>query len=71
VGQTVVDDTGVPAQATSVERKVYSASGRLLSDQHWSSYYRAEPKLVRVGIKKPKHPPVTTPAPDTAPTAPH
>jgi vancomycin resistance protein YoaR len=74
VGQTVVDDPGVPAQATSVERKVYSASGKLLSDQHWSSYYRAEPKLVRVGAKKPKQakqPTVTRPAPDTAPTAPH
>jgi len=71
VGQTVVDDPGVPAQSTSVERKVYSPSGKLLSDQHWSSYYRAEPKLVRVGTKKPKHPPVTTPGPDTAPTAPH
>ena len=71
VGQTVVDDPGVPAQATSVERKVYAPSGKLLSDQHWSSYYRAEPKLVRVGTKKPKQPPVTPTAPNTAPTAPH
>src|SRR5215831_4158198 len=52
VGQTVVDDPGVPSQATSVERKVYSSSGKLMSDQSWSSYYRAEPKLVRVGTKK-------------------
>jgi vancomycin resistance protein YoaR len=87
VGQTVVDDPGVPSQATSVERKVYSASGKLMSDQSWSSYYRAEPKLVRVGTKKPAKPKTpkqttpattttgttTTPAPtsDTAPTAPH
>jgi len=54
-GETVVDDPGVPAQSTSVERKVYSASGKLLSDQTWYSSYRAEPKLVRVGPKaKPK-----------------
>jgi hypothetical protein len=54
-GQVVVDDPGVPAQATSVERKVYSASGRLLSDQTFYSSYRAEPKIVRVGPKpKPK-----------------
>jgi len=72
VGQTIVDDPGVPAQATSVERKVYAPSGKLLSDQHWSSYYRAEPKLVRVGAKKPpKQPPATSTPPDTAPTAPH
>jgi vancomycin resistance protein YoaR len=53
-GETVVDDPGVPAQSTWVERKVYSASGRLLSDQTWYSSYRAEPELVRVGPKKPK-----------------
>jgi vancomycin resistance protein YoaR len=79
VGQTVVDDAGVPAQSTSVERKVYSASGKLLSDQTWSSYYRAEPKAVRVGTKKPPPkpkpkkavtPPESTTETDTAPTAP-
>jgi vancomycin resistance protein YoaR len=71
-GSVAVDDSGVPAQATSVERKVYSADGRLLSDQRWYSSYRAEPKVVRVGPKKkkPKPPVVTTPT-ETAPTAPH
>ena len=54
-GEVVVDDSGVPAQSTSVERKVYSASGKLLSDQTWYSNYRAEPKIIRVGPKaKPK-----------------
>ena len=77
VGQTIVDDPGVPAQATSVERKVYSAAGTLLSDQTWSSYYRAVPKLVTVGTKKPKvkkQPPphdATLSQAGTAPTAPH
>ncbi len=56
-GQVVVDDPGVPAQATSVERKVYAADGRLLSDETWYSSYRAEPKIVRVGPKKPKSKP--------------
>jgi len=76
VGQTVVDDPGVPAQSTSVERKVFSPSGKLMSDQTWSSDYRAEPKLVRVGTKKPPKPkkvatpPGATTATDTAPTAP-
>jgi vancomycin resistance protein YoaR len=54
-GEVVVDDPGVPAQTTSVERKVYAPSGDLLSDQTFSSSYRAEPKIVRVGPKaKPK-----------------
>ena len=72
-GQVVVDDPGVPAQATSVERKVYSADGKLLSDATWSSSYRAEPKIIRVGPKKkpkPKQKPAAT-APEQAPTAPH
>jgi len=61
-GQVEVDDYGVPAQATSVERKVYAPNGKLLSDQTWYSSYRAEPKIIRVGPKKakPKHPAVTT-----------
>jgi len=53
-GQVVVDDPGVPAQSTSVERKVYAAGGKLLSDATWYSSYRSEPKIVRVGPKKPK-----------------
>ena len=59
-GQVVVDDPGVPAQATSVERKVYAPGGALLSDQTWYSSYRSEPKIVRVGPKAKKKPPVTT-----------
>ena len=71
-GEVVVDSSGVPAQATSVQRKVYDASGKLLSDATWYSSYTAEPKIVRVGPKKPKEPTktVTTPV-DVAPAAPH
>jgi vancomycin resistance protein YoaR len=70
-GEVVVDDYGAPAQTTSVERKVYDASGKLLSDATWYSSYRSQPKIVRVGPKKPKKTvTVTTPA-DSAPTAPH
>jgi vancomycin resistance protein YoaR len=65
-GEVVVDDSGVPAQSTSVERKVYSASGTLLSDETWYSSYRAQPKIVRVGPKQPKKkPPATTTTPPT------
>ncbi|MBA2475777.1 MAG: VanW family protein [Actinobacteria bacterium] len=55
VGQSVVDQTGQPSRSTSVRRRVYDASGGLLHDTTWSSYYRGEPTLVRVGSKpKPK-----------------
>ena len=70
-GQVVVDDPGVPAQATSVERKVYSQDGKLLSDATWYSSYRAEPKIVRVGPKKAKKTPATTTTVPAAPRLPH
>ena len=74
-GQVVVDDPGVPAQSTSVERKVYSSSGALLSDQTWFSSYRSMPKLVRVGPKKKHKKPVatttTTTTTTTTPATPH
>ena len=53
-GAVEVDDYGVPAQSTSVERMVYAADGKLLSDPTWYSSYRAEPKVIRVGPPKPK-----------------
>ena len=63
-GSTVIEDAGTPAQSTHVERKVYTASGRLLYDDTWYSSYRAEPELERVGTKAPpppkKQPPKTT-----------
>ena len=51
-GTTVVDDPGVPAESTSVRRRVYAPDGTLMSDASWYSYYRSSPKLVRVGPKK-------------------
>jgi vancomycin resistance protein YoaR len=70
-GDVVVDDAGVPAQTTSVERKVYDAKGNLLSDQTWYSSYLAEPKIVRVGPKKqPKKKPEATTTTTTTSTTP-
>ncbi len=66
-GEVVVDDPGTPAQSTSVERKVYAASGKLLSDETWYSSYRSTPKIVRVGPKKQK--PTTTTTTTTTTTS--
>jgi vancomycin resistance protein YoaR len=74
-GDVVVDSPGTPSQATSVERKVYDANGKLVSDATWYSSYRSEPKIVRVGPKKAKAKKQTattvTTTTDVAPTAPH
>jgi len=71
VGETATEDDGEPSRATSVTRRVYSASGKLLSRSTWYSSYRAEPKVVRVGIKplrEPKPEPKRTPPPATTAT---
>jgi vancomycin resistance protein YoaR len=66
VGERVVDDFGEPSRSTSVERKVYTANGKLLYDDTWHSSYRGEPRIVRVGAK-PK-PTETKPKPGTTAT---
>jgi vancomycin resistance protein YoaR len=53
-GQKVVEDPGSPSLATSVRRRVYTASGKLLYDNVWYSSYRSTPEIVRVGAKKRK-----------------
>jgi vancomycin resistance protein YoaR len=63
-GQQVVQDPGDPARKTSVRRRVYSASGKLLSDTVFYSSYRAQPEILLVSTKtapkKKKPKPVTT-----------
>ena len=61
-GQTAVESSGEPSRATSVRRRVYSATGRLIYDNTYYSSYRAEPATVRVGTKaKPKPKPSAKP----------
>ena len=72
-GARVVDDSGAPARSTSVRRRVYSASGKLLDDTVFYSSYRSEPELVRVGpapkpTPKPKPRPKQKPATTTTTT---
>jgi vancomycin resistance protein YoaR len=67
VGQTSLQDYGEPARTTSVRRRVYSPSGKLLFDTTWSSYYVAEPRIVVVGTK-PKPKPKPKPPPPPPPT---
>ncbi len=59
-GEKVVDYAGVPAMSTSVTRDVFDKDGKLLYHDTWSSSYRADPKLVRIGPKPEKKKPATT-----------
>jgi hypothetical protein len=74
VGEKVLEESGQPSRRTSVTRRVYAPSGKLLSQTTWSSYYRSEPNVYRVGTKpRPKQPPPTKkknppPPPPTDPT---
>jgi vancomycin resistance protein YoaR len=51
VGQRVVQNTGDPARTTSVRRRVYTATGKLLYDNVFYSSYRSQPEVVLVGTK--------------------
>jgi vancomycin resistance protein YoaR len=73
VGKTTVIDPGVPATTTSVHRRVYDPSGKLLSDETWVSNYRSEPRVLDVGTrkaKKPKAAATVTTSTTTEPTPP-
>jgi vancomycin resistance protein YoaR len=76
VGEQVLEESGQPGRKTSVTRRVYTKSGKLLYDTTWSSWYRSEPKIVRYGTKKRPEPPPpppkekNPPPPPLEPTAP-
>jgi vancomycin resistance protein YoaR len=61
VGQSALDDSGEPSRSTKVRRLVYDRHGKLLYDTTWTSWYRAEARVVRYGTK-------ARPAPPPAPT---
>jgi vancomycin resistance protein YoaR len=65
-GEKVVEDAGEPARAITVTRTVY-VGDEVLYDEQWSTYYRSEPKIVRVGTqpKPAEEEPTTTTTPTT------
>ena len=65
-GRRIVADGGSSPLSTSVRRKVYGASGKLLYEDVWYSSYRGEKKVVLVGTK-PKPEPKPEPKKDEAP----
>jgi vancomycin resistance protein YoaR len=64
VGTTALEESGSPSRSTSVRRKVFNSSGKLLYDHTWYSAYSAEPRVIRYGTKaKPEPPPPPPPPP--------
>ena len=70
VGTTVLDESGSPSRSTSVRRKVFSSSGKLLYDHTWYSSYSAEPRVIRYGTKPKAEPPPPPPPPKKNPPPP-
>jgi vancomycin resistance protein YoaR len=67
-GQRIVEELGAPPRSIVVTRKVYLPSGKLLYDESWSTYYRGEKRVVRVGTKAPEPPPPPPPTTTTTTT---
>jgi vancomycin resistance protein YoaR len=72
VGERVVEDDGEPSRAVTVTRTIY-VRGELLRRETWSTSYRSEAKIMRVGtIPKPEaeKPPTKTTTTSATTTAP-
>jgi vancomycin resistance protein YoaR len=72
-GETVIEEYGTSPSRTSVERTVYGENGQVLHDETWTTSYRGETRVVRVGtkIEEPDPPkPPKKPPDETTPAAP-
>ena len=58
VGEQIVEEEGSPPRSIVVRRTVYGSGGNVLYSETWTTAYRGEKKVVRVGTKpKPREPP--------------
>ena len=63
-GKQVVEEEGSAPTRTSATRKVYSAGGELIRSETWTTSYKGEERVIRVGTKvEPKTKPVPPKAP--------
>lgn len=63
-GKSIVKEEGSAPSRTSVTRTVYSANGSVLYDETWTTSYKGETRIVRVGTKV-AEPKVKPPAGET------
>lgn len=64
-GTRVVEEEGEPPSTTSVTRTIYAEDGTQLRAETWTTSYKAEPRVLRIGTK-PKAPPQKKLPPSTA-----
>lgn len=71
-GKTVVKEEGSAPSRTSVTRTVYGADGKVIRSETWTTSYKGETRIVRVGTKvaKPKAKPPAGKPPAGKPTKP-
>jgi vancomycin resistance protein YoaR len=79
-GKIVVEAEGAPPRRTVVTREIYAADGELLRRETWTTSYRGEKRVLRVGTKPkgkpggasaaPKPPAEQPKAPDGEPLSP-
>jgi vancomycin resistance protein YoaR len=50
-GQRMVEAEGEPPRSVTVTRTVYLANGEVLYDESWTTNYRGEKRIVRIGTK--------------------
>jgi vancomycin resistance protein YoaR len=53
-GERVVEDDGEPSRSVTATRTVYLANGEILYQETWSTFYRGEKRIVRIGTKEDK-----------------
>jgi vancomycin resistance protein YoaR len=70
VGKTVVEELGTAPTRTSVTRTVYAADGTVIRTETWTTSYKGETRVVRVGTKPVKATPKDPKAPPDDPRAP-
>ncbi|HXG77163.1 MAG TPA: VanW family protein, partial [Gaiellaceae bacterium] len=69
-GKTKVEEEGSPPRRTVVTRTVYGEDGTVLHDETWTTTYKGETRVVRVGTKPKPPPPREKPGPPSEGAAP-
>jgi vancomycin resistance protein YoaR len=75
-GEELVEQEGSAPSRTSVTRTIYAADGTLIDEEVWTTSYRGETRIVRIGTKvktpdpEPKPPEKPNPTGDGGPTTP-
>jgi uncharacterized protein YabE (DUF348 family) len=77
-GERVIEQEGSRPSRTTATREIYAPDGQLIDSETWTTSYKGETRIIRIGTKAPeaakpngkkKQPAETKDEPATAPTA--